>query len=114
MFCANCGNEVDGAARFCSRCGQSILASPGIRRPVQRDWDMHVNVLGWLLVGSGVLTGGGGLMIVFTGHLFSRWSMFAPGMPFGIRMLVGSVSALAGLCIIALGAGIAGAGVGLL
>jgi hypothetical protein len=113
MFCPNCGNEVTSEARFCSRCGQAMAAPAGQRVQRPRDWDTHVNVLGWLLVACGILTGGAGLMVVFAGSIIARMPMFPPGLPFGIRMLVGPLSALAGVSILAVAGGLAAAGVGL-
>ena len=56
MFCTHCGNEVEQHARFCSKCGHEVtaLTTEMTTAPVApkkaHDMDMHINILGWLLI----------------------------------------------------------------
>src|SRR5438128_12112189 len=101
MFCTQCGNEVEQHAQFCSKCGQAVTAAAAAAAkgpapaalPAQkktRDMDMHVNILGWLLVGSGVLTGMFALIVLFAGQVFRHLPIpLPPDMPFGVPHFVG-------------------------
>ena len=121
MFCTNCGNEVEQHAKFCSKCGtQTSVASVSSAPPPQRkahDMNMHVNVLGWLMVGSGILTGLLALPIMFAGQIVQHMNIpQPPDFPFPIPIghFAGSIATIVGLSIGALAAGTAAAGVGLL
>src|SRR5215813_4009107 len=77
MYCTQCGNEVEQHARFCSKCGQDVTsaaavttASPVPPRKPEHDMNMHINILGWLLVGSGILTAIGGMIVLFASQIF--------------------------------------------
>jgi len=76
---------------------------------------MHINILGWLLIGSGVLTGIGALFVMFIGQII-RYGPFPqpPDMPIGMPHFIGWVSSMIGLFLAAVAAGTAAAGVGLL
>jgi hypothetical protein len=75
------------------------------------DMDMHVNILGWLLVGNAILTGVLALLILFAGQVVRHLPIpIPPGMPH----FIGWVTTVIGLGAAALAAGIAAAGVGLL
>src|SRR5437879_2779076 len=126
MFCTQCGNEVEQHAQFCSKCGQAVTAAAAAAAkgpapaalPAQkktRDMDMHVNILGWLLVGSGVLTGMFALIVLFAGQVFRHLPIpLPPDMPFGVPHFIGWITSVIGLGAMALAAGVAAAGVGLL
>src|SRR6058998_3457905 len=118
MFCTQCGNEVEQHAQFCSKCG---LAVPAAAAPAAQpsatpqkkahDMDLHINILGWLLVGNGILTGVLALLILFAGQVVRHLPMpVPPGMPH----FIGWITTVVGLSAAALAAGIAAAGVGLL
>jgi hypothetical protein len=120
MFCAQCGAENPQQARFCSKCGRETLPAEQAGTTVpksQHDMSMHVNILGWLLIGSGVLTGIGALAVLFAGgivrHAF-RLGFFPPDVPVGMSGFVGWIASVIGLCLAAVAAGVAAAGVGLL
>jgi hypothetical protein len=126
MFCTQCGNEEESHARFCSKCGSEISAQPKTtvqppetppaqRKTVQHDMDMHINILGWLLIGSGILTGILAMMILFAGQVLHRLPIpFPPEVRPGMPLLITWVATMVGLGTAALAAGVAGAGVGLL
>jgi predicted nucleic acid-binding Zn ribbon protein len=114
MFCVQCGNELEPQARFCSRCGREIPPAPQ-RRISEHDMHMHINILGWLFVGSGVLIGILGMLILFAGQFIQHMPIpWPPDAPFGVPGLIGSLAAFAGLTTIAFAAGAAAAGIGLL
>jgi len=56
MFCAHCGNEVEQHAKFCSRCGREAV--PALKPRTGHDMNMHINILAWLFIGSGILSEG--------------------------------------------------------
>jgi hypothetical protein len=114
MFCTNCGNEIEQYARFCSRCGTEAAPVPAPQAPPKRDWDMHVAILSWLLIGSALLTGILGMLITLAGQIVSNIPEIWAEAPFGIGQLVGSMSLFLGLSTLAVAAGVAAAGVGLL
>ena len=127
MFCTQCGNGVELHAQFCSKCGQAVTvataaaaSSPGsspasAAQKKPHDMDMHINILGWLLVANGILTGMFALMILFAGQIFRHLPIqFPPDVPLGIPHFVGWITSVVGLGAMALAAGVAAAGVGLL
>ena len=78
--------------------------------------NMHVNILGWLLVGSGILTGIAALIVLFVGQVIFRslpihWP---PDVPIGAPVFVSRLVTVVGLGIGALAAAVSAAGVGLL
>src|SRR5437899_10536384 len=109
MFCTQCGSEIEQHARFCSKCGHEAA------QKLQRDMELHINILGWLLIGSGILTGILALLILFAGqvvrHLPIPWP---PDVPVGMPHFITWITTIVGLGAVALAAGIAAAGVGLL
>jgi hypothetical protein len=70
--CTNCGIELGTSARFCSGCGKSLAGAPAVAGPTTperaRDWDLHVNVLGWLVIAHAALVGAVGLVVMFGGQ----------------------------------------------
>ena len=114
MFCTQCGNEAGELAKFCSKCGREL--APGqAQQKSQHDMNLHINILGWLLVGSAILDGILGMMIIFAGQLIQRFpNVLPPNIPFDALRLAGSVAAFVGLVVIATAVGIAAAGIGLL
>jgi hypothetical protein len=75
---------------------------------------VHINILGWLLIGIGVLTGIGALAVLFVGQMIRHMPFPPSDMPVGVPHFIGWISGMIGLCLAAVGAGTAGAGVGLL
>ena len=78
--------------------------------------NMHVNILGWLLVGCGILTGTGALIVLFVGQVIFRFLPIGwhPDVPNGIPFFVPQLITIVGLGIGALSAAVSAAGVGLL
>ena len=124
MFCTECGNEVEQHARFCSKCGREVTAAArsaaqpatqAVAPAKQHDMGMHINILGWLLIGNGVLAGIVALAILFAGsimkHLPVPWPPDAGNVPV---QFVRFILTIVGLSAAALAAGVAAAGVGLL
>jgi len=124
MFCTQCGNEIEQQARFCSKCGQVVTAATtataapaavtaGQRRKRPRDMDTHINVLGWLFVGTGILTGAFGMIVLFAGGILTRLpgdaEIPAEELPFILWIM-----SVVGMCILAVAVAAAAAGVGLL
>ena len=121
MFCTQCGHEVALHARFCSKCGQEVTTSaletaPGAQpKRIERDMNMHITVLAWLLIGSGILTGLFGMIVLFVGQFLGRFVLpMQHDVPVGVPALAGWLGSVIGLSILALAAATAGAGVGLL
>jgi len=121
MFCTHCGTEVQSHARFCGKCGQEITtavaASPVQVQPrkTEHDMNMHVNILGWLLIGSGILTAIGGTIVLFASQVFRHLPMpMAREMPMGLPPFVAWITSVIGLAILALAAATTAAGVGLI
>ena len=120
MFCPQCGNEVEQHFQFCSRCGQNLAAAAaaattpaGVRN--QRGMASHVQVLGWLFVGSGVLTGLLGFVVIFAGTFIRSMDINWPAnVPFDVERLAVGATILAGMGMLALASGTIAAGVGLL
>ena len=66
-------------------------------------------------VGSAVLTGIFGMLIIFAGQLVQHLPMvFPPDVPFDAAHLAGTLALLVGVFTIAVAAGVAAAGIGLL
>src|SRR5881296_1899392 len=120
MFCTQCGNEVEPHARFCSKCGHEVSeaaasAAPAPPKKTEHDMNMHINILGWLLIGSGILTAIGGMIVLFASHIFRRLPVeLARDMPPGMPPFVAWITSVVGLAIIAVAAATAAAGFGLL
>jgi hypothetical protein len=121
MYCTQCGSAVEQHARFCSKCGQDMTAATMTSVPpvqpvkIRRDMATHINILAWLLIGSGILSGMGGMIVLFAGQILHRLPLeIQHEMPNGIPPFVTWITTVVGLAIIALAAGTAAAGVGLL
>jgi len=121
MFCTQCGNEIEQHARFCSKCGKeaaasstAVAATPAAPKKKDPDMAMHITILGWLLVGSAILTGIGGLVVMFAGQFMRHLPIPMGDMPAGIPPFVSWITSVVGLSILTVAAGTAAAGVGLL
>jgi hypothetical protein len=120
MFCTQCGNEVAQHARYCSKCGSEMTAAPAVvtsapPQKIPHDMNMHINILSWLLIGSGILTGIGGMIVLFASQIIRNLPLhIAREMPPGVPPFVIWITSVVGLSIIALAAATAAAGVGLL
>src|SRR5215813_9963104 len=119
MFCTNCGNEVESYARFCSKCGKEVfgVAVPEAAEPPARkkhDMGMHVNILGSTFMGFGALIGLAGIAIIFAGQIAPHMPISrTPDFPMMLVHFAGWITGVVGLAILAIAAGIAAAGAGL-
>ena len=114
MFCVKCGNEVEQHAKFCSKCGNDLTPASVQPKP-KHDMNMHVNVLAWLFIGSAILTGILGMLIVFAGGLIQSMPfIWPPDVPFDVAHLAGGLAVFAGLAMTAVAGGLTAAGIGLL
>jgi len=77
--------------------------------------NMHIHILGWLFISCAVLVGIVGMVMIFAGQLIEHLPIVWPAeFPFGVVNLAGSLAVVAGLAILAIAAGVAAAGIGLL
>ena len=75
MYCTNCGNQLEDSAKFCSGCGTSF-GEAGVEKT--RDWDLHVKVLGWLVIAHAATTALIGLIIMFGGQFLQKFLLNNP------------------------------------
>jgi len=69
VYCANCGIDLGPSANFCSSCGKSLAGATTAPASVKaRDWDLHVQVLGWLVIAHAALVGAVGLIVMVGGR----------------------------------------------
>lgn len=114
MYCHQCGTEIGGQALYCSGCGRAA-AEPAAAGRQQRNMDTHVQILGWLLVASAVLTAMFGFALLITPRVLQALPIaLPPDVPFDIVQFVSAVSGILGTTILIVSAGTAAAGVGLL
>jgi predicted nucleic acid-binding Zn ribbon protein len=114
MFCIQCANPVEEHARFCSKCGHELTPARSVQAR-QHDMTMHVNVLAWIYIGCGILTGIVGFVMLFASRVITQFPIpWPPEMPPAIVPLIGSIVVFAGVVTIAISGGIAAAGIGLM
>ena len=123
MYCTNCSNEIDSNASFCSSCGTSV---PGASLPPakERDWNLHVSILGWLVIAHAVMTGLIGVIVIFAGQVARRFILDNPRIfdnldprdapPPELLNIVGPVTFLIGMIFLLIALPSVAAGVGLL
>src|SRR5262249_53347592 len=105
-----CGSDVSSAAS---------VAAPQVApvRKADHDMSMHTNILAWLLIGSGVLTAFGGLMLLFAGQVLRHMPiamMREMEMPMGLPPFVSWITGVLGLGALCLAGLSIAAGVGLM
>ena len=66
MHCTNCDLDLGPSAKFCSTCGSALAGVPALEK--MRDWDTHVRVLGWLVIGHAAIAGLIGLIAMAAGQ----------------------------------------------
>jgi len=123
VYCTHCGNELESAAVFCSSCG-SNLANIALPPERARDWDLHVKVLGWLVISHAALTGLLGLIIMFAGQFLQRFIQNNPGIldqvdpkdvpPVEVIGVIGPLAFFIGVIFLLISVPSVAAGVGLL
>lgn len=124
MYCTKCGIELGGNANFCSKCGDSLATAHPVS-PKARDWNLHVSVLGWLVIAHAAMTGLIGFIVMFGGmfvrNVIARNPEFlldgtSPSdvPPPEVFALIGPVSFLIGVIFLLIALPSVAAGVGLL
>lgn len=114
MVCTRCGAEMESHFRFCSKCGQSV-SEPTVVQKAPRDMDTHVQILGWILIGSAILSVLGGTALFVVGGVLERMSLpQPPDIPFEVTQMVRFFTGWLGFALVAVGAGTAAAGIGVL
>ena len=78
MYCPQCGTPSEEQFKFCQDCGTSLETSRGSAgRTASARMDLHFQILGWLFIGSAVLTG------MLSGGIFlAGWFLRASSLPF--------------------------------
>jgi len=124
VYCTNCGIDLGPSAKFCSSCGNSLTAVPATTvKP--RDWDLHVQVLGWLVIAHAALVGAIGLIVLIGGVFARRVLMANPNLlldhanpndlpPADVISIVGLATFLVGIFFVAIALPSIIAGIGLL
>lgn len=72
MYCPECGIAAENHFRFCKECGAGLGSgtSPKLHQVVDGErMEVHVKLLGWLLIGSAVLTGLTSTLVFMAGGL---------------------------------------------
>lgn len=123
MFCTACGNQLDDNAKFCSGCGVEFAETPALAARAH-DWDLHVRVLGWLVIAHAATTALIGLIIMFAGQFVQRFLLNNPDIlldgrggsppPPEILSIIAPASFLIGLLVLMFAVPSIAAGVGLL
>jgi len=114
MYCYQCGTEVSEQAKFCSGCGRSTETAQPALQP-KRDMSTHVNIVGWLFVGSAVLTAMFGFALLIAPRILQNLPFpIPPDVPFDVVQFVSSIAGILGATILIVAAGMAAAGIGLL
>jgi hypothetical protein len=77
--------------------------------------NLHITILSWLFIGHAILMGFAGMVIIFASQLVRRLPIpWPPEFPPAMVPLISSMVVVAGFAILALAAGVAAAGIGLL
>jgi hypothetical protein len=80
VYCTNCGIDLGPTAKFCSACGNSLAEVKTTTAVKTRDWDFHVNLLGWLVIAHAALIGLIGFVVMFGGFFLGRLVTDHPGL----------------------------------
>lgn len=123
MHCTNCGIELSNTANFCSSCGNSLVGATPVPAKT-RDWDLHVNILGWLVIAHAAMTGLIGLIVMFGGQFAAQFVISNPGIfdnvdardvpPPEALALIAPITFLVGVLLLLISMPSIAAGVGLL
>jgi hypothetical protein len=118
VHCINCGIELDDIAKFCSACGKDISSVPPLPGK-SHDWDLHVNVLAWVIIAQAALTAIIGLIIMFGGQvvrnlMIQRPNLFPPDLPPDVVHIIGPASFLIGVIFLLIATPSIASGIGLL
>jgi hypothetical protein len=115
MYCYQCGTQIADNAKFCSGCGRVTDAAEPAPFVKKRDMATHVQVLGWLFIGSSILTGMFGFALLIAPKILQNLPIpLPPDAPFDIVQFVSAISGIVGLTVLIVAAGAAAAGIGIL
>src|SRR5688500_9879155 len=121
VHCTHCGVDLGANAMFCSNCGTALSTTPPA--PVKvRDWELHVSILGWLIIAHAALTAMVGLVVIFGGQIARQFISRNPGVlesgdpdfPPEAMAIVGPVTFIIGVIFLLISMPSIAAGVGLL
>jgi hypothetical protein len=123
VHCTQCGFELDSNARFCSSCGTPAgETQAAVAAARARDWDLHINILGWLVIAHAAVTGLLGLIVMFGGQVVQQFILdnprvldnADPDIPVEAFSLIAPASFLIGAILLVIATPSIAAGVGLL
>ena len=118
MYCPQCGTATEEHFKFCGSCGATLGTAPAapVRKVRSPDsMEVHIKILGWLLIGSAVLTGMLSAMVLIAGRLVDELSLpFVSNLGLDAGALVTSIVSIVGMSMVIVSALTAAAGVGLL
>lgn len=123
MHCTQCGLELDSTARFCSSCGTTVGETHAVIAAARaRDWDLHISILGWLVIAHAAVTGLLGLVVMFGGQVASQFILnnprvldnADPDIPPEAFALIAPITFLVGAILLVIATPSIAAGVGLL
>lgn len=121
MYCPECGTAIEPHFRFCRDCGGQLpgdrpnAAGGGTRRRVVEEprMELHVKILAWLLIGSGILTGMLASMVFLAGGIIGFMNIPLPP-NFGMETLITSLISVIGVSMAVIAGSSVAAGVGIL
>jgi len=123
VHCTHCGFELDSNASFCSSYGSAIGEALPATAPVKaRDWDLHVSVLGWIMIAHAAITALIGLIVIFGGQVAGQFVLqnprildnADPDIPPEAFALIAPITFLVGVILLIVSVPSVAAGVGLL
>ncbi len=116
MYCPQCGTEVQPQHRFCGSCGaaQPETAAPARKVRTPESMQVHVKILAWLLVGSGVLMGMLSTMVLLAGRILEFVDFGFTGVEMDLGVFLTSIISLVAISMVVVSGLTAAAGVGLL
>jgi hypothetical protein len=123
VHCNHCGVELGANAMFCSNCGNALgaLGDPAPAPAKSHDWELHISILGWLVIAHAALTAVIGLVVIFGGQIAREVLVSNPGLiedaddlPPGALAIIGPITFIIGVIFLVISMPSIAAGVGLL
>ena len=116
MYCPQCGTAVEPQHRFCGSCGaaqsEATVTIKKVRTP--ESMEVHVKILGWLLVESAVLMGMLSTMVLLAGRILEFVDISFSGLEADFGVFLTSIISLVAISMVLVSGLTAAAGVGLL